>query len=314
MGGSSSRRSSSSWNFNPEEVRQQMHQELQKLRTDLDNQEFDVEVAEILSSALSTINARDAEATRRILDAIKVVLEKETEGSVDLLFGGSVAKHTYVDGLSDIDTLVILNKTELSDKTPAEVRAYFIARLRERFQNASIVEGRLAVTITIEQTEIQLLPALRNPKGVHVPNNKGDGWSRINPEAFTSALTRLNQETGGKVLPVIKLAKSIASSLPSDQQLGGYHMEALAIKTFTDYNGPRTTKSMLTEFFTKAPGYLMTPITDSTGQSKYVDEYLGAKFSPDRQITADAFQRIAVAMQNADRDRSVDKWKEILGQ
>lgn len=313
MGASSSRRSTSAFNFNPAEVRKQMQEELDKLRNELEIQKFDVEVAEILSLALQSINARDIETTRRLLDGIKVAIEKEIEGSIDLLFGGSVAKHTYVDGLSDVDTLVILNKTELADKTPAEVRAYFTARLRERFPNASISEGRMAVTITIENTELQLLPSLRDGKGLRVPNGKGEGWSRIRPDAFTNALTRLNQETGGKLLPTIKLAKSIAAGLPPNLQLGGYHMEALAIKAFKGYSGARTTKSMLTEFFTKASEFLMKPIADPTGQSAYIDEYLGAKSSPDRKITADAFGRIALTMKNAEKDRSVEAWRQILG-
>jgi predicted nucleotidyltransferase len=36
------------------------------------------------------------------------------------LFGGSVAKHTYVDGLSDIDSLLVINGSDLAEGTPRE--------------------------------------------------------------------------------------------------------------------------------------------------------------------------------------------------
>jgi hypothetical protein len=289
-----------------------MRQEMDRLEADLERQKLDVEVAEILSESLSEMNSRDAEANTRTLNAIKKALEKEIDGSIDLMFGGSVKKHTYVDGLSDIDTLVILNKSELALKTPDEARSYFVERLTERFPDATVVVGRLAVTIRFQNTEIQLLPALKHGNALKIPKADGDGWSRINPKEFTEALTRVNQALGGKVVPTIKLAKSIIADFPKEQRLSGYHVEALAIQIFRDYSGTRTTKNLITEFLAKASEHLRRPIADPTGQSTYVDEYLGGADSNKRQQFGQSMDRIAAKMANADRDKSLKAWADIL--
>ena len=77
-----------------------------------------------------------------------------------MLNGGSVAKYTYVDGLSDIDSLIILDNCELTDKPPDEVKEYFAQKLKERFPKTEVEVGNLAVTVHFNDAEIQLLPAL----------------------------------------------------------------------------------------------------------------------------------------------------------
>ena len=62
---------------------------------------------------------------------IKAALGKSIDGEIDLRFGGSVIKHTDVNGLSDIDALVILNGSELEHKSPEEVKAYFLQQLQD---------------------------------------------------------------------------------------------------------------------------------------------------------------------------------------
>lgn len=188
MGGSGSG-PSSSYNFDSTAARKDMRQEMVKLEADLERQKLEVEVAEVLSEALSEMNARDTEANNRTLETIKKALEKEIDGSIDLMFGGSVKKHTYVDGLSDIDTLVILNKSEMALNTPQEARVYFAERLKERFPNAAVIVGRLAVTIRFQNKDIQLLPALRHGDGLKIPKADGEGWSKIRELYTTLPLT-----------------------------------------------------------------------------------------------------------------------------
>src|SRR5689334_15812733 len=82
--------------------------------------EFQSELATFFGELLGGINGRDEALVRERLDKIKAAMEKSIEGTIDQLFGGSVAKHTYVDGLSDVDSLMILNDTSLEKHTPKE--------------------------------------------------------------------------------------------------------------------------------------------------------------------------------------------------
>src|SRR5437870_7852068 len=82
--------------------------ELQQLLRDqaagAEQQRLDGDTNEYLRETLSTALQRDPEAIGRRLDDIRSVLADTTE--VDAInYGGSVAKHTYVDGISDVDAL-----------------------------------------------------------------------------------------------------------------------------------------------------------------------------------------------------------------
>ena len=163
---------------------------------------------------------------------IKNALSADIEGNVDPILGGSVRKHTYVDGISDIDTLFILRDPKLKSLSPQEVLAYFEQKAREELSDWEVSRGNLAITLRKEGMEIQVLPAVREEGKTHIPSARGDRWSDINPEGFVRKLTETNQKLGGKVVPVIKLAKIINSQQPEALQLTGYHVESLAIESF----------------------------------------------------------------------------------
>jgi len=116
----------------------------------------------------------------------------------------------------------------------------------------------------------------------------------------------------GKLVPCIKLAKAIIATLPEQRQLTGYHTESLAIQIFKGYDKPTTPKDMIRYFFEHAPDHVKEPIRDASGQSVYVDEYLGEKNSLERRIVADALGRIARKILNANGSKSVERWKELF--
>ena len=274
---------------------------------------FETTVNEYLASILSEFNDRDVEGTQEVLENVKALLDSEIEGTVDTLFGGSVAKNTYLEGISDVDALVLLDNTELADEEPNEVKSFLATRLISKYGKAHIQEGNLAVTVTVNGKTIQLLPALRSRGGVRIASSDGTRWSRVNPQAFAKALTETNLALGGKVVPCIKLIKAIVSTLPEKRQITGYHAESMAIKVFRGYTGPRTTKGMLRHFFDRAAQVIKEPIRDASGQSVHVDEYLDGANSLKRRIVADAFDGIGRRIRNADGAISTDRWRELFG-
>lgn len=285
-----------------------------RLRGELDEQaeraELDAQVNKLLTDTLAELNQRDAKKIRAYLDEIKEALSGQVEDVEALLFGGSVAKHTYVDGLSDIDSLVVVGAAP--GTTPAQLREAFAEALRSTLgDNArNVVVGDLAVTVTYpDGTVIQLLPALRQGEGFAISSPKGAGWSHIEPKRFTERITELNKSMLGMAAPVIKLAKSTLGGLPQEQRLSGYHVEALAIAAFESYNGPKTPKEMLTHFFRTAADNIKRPIHDVTGQSSAVDDYLGNSGSADRERASAQLARIARRMESA---RSRQEWDSIV--
>ncbi len=295
---------------NPEQVKVDLRKEEEKTH----DQAFDTQIAERLGEFLWDANRRDARAISTAIGEIKNALSADIEGNVDPILGGSVRKHTYVDGISDIDTLFILRDPKLKSLSPQEVLAYFEQKAREELSDWEVSRGNLAITLRKEGMEIQVLPAVREEGKTHIPSARGDRWSDINPEGFVRKLTETNQKLGGKVVPVIKLAKIINSQQPEALQLTGYHVESLAIESFKTYSGPLNPKAMLEHFFDTSRDLVMAPIRDKTGQSVHVDAYLGPAKSKNRKEVSAALDRIHRRMKNADVLHSEDQWLEPFGE
>jgi hypothetical protein len=277
---------------------------------------FEAKLSTTLADLLGSYNGRDVKLVQDRLDDIKGALEDSIEGTFDQLFGGSVAKHTYVDGLSDVDSLVIINDTGLERYGPVRTLDRMTEILRQQLgKDAVISHGRIAVTVEYpDGMKVQLLPAIKTTDGgLRVPSSRRDGWSDIDPAAFREALTKRNEQCAGKLVPTIKLAKAINGTLPESQRLSGYHMESLAIAAFRNYQGPKTTAAMLPTFFEKAKELVLRPIKDSTGQSVHVDAYLGPANSEARVAASHILSRLAKRMHNASAAGSVAQWQALFG-
>jgi len=293
-------------------------EELKEIRQKSHDESFETSVNELIAERLGEANSRDAAKTRKQLDEIKEIIEDDIEGTVELQFGGSVSKFTYVEGLSDVDVLLKINNSELSDKTPKEVLEHIKSKLESKLTNVEEIKvGKLAVTVKYKDgTEIQILPSIKRGDGFKIPKRNGKEWSKvIRPDKFASKLTEVNQKCGRKVVPVIKMIKHINSKLPVDQQLSGYHIESLAIEIFRSYPAelPNNNKAMLRYFYEKASEKVKSPIKDKTNQSLHVDDYLSSENSPKRARMSYILSNTYKSMKAADDMKSVDAWKEIIG-
>ena len=149
---------SSKYDWTPAE----MERLVQKAVDDAAAAKFQAQLSDYFSDLLSRYNKRDVALIRRRLDEISGVLKAMLKEKVDQIFGGSVAKHTYVDGLSDVDCLLILNDTELHQGGPSSALETVTDALQDGLQAAEVSSGRLAVTVRYQDgMEIQLLPAVR---------------------------------------------------------------------------------------------------------------------------------------------------------
>lgn len=276
-----------------------------------DRKRLESDVNAFLREVLSSYE-RDTNRIQENLDKISKILADEADME-QFLFGGSVAKHTYVDGLSDVDALVILKKEDLSGKTPQEVLRLFHRSLKDKltYDNVEKVEkGNMAVTITYRDgTEIQLLPAIRVGSNICISNAQGNNWKETNPREFQRMLTKANDRLNRALVPSIKLAKSIISSFPEQKQLTGYHVESLAIEATKGYRGSKTVQALTKQFFDKASDLVKHTIRDVTGQSRIVDSYLGNADSQKRNIAADALSGISRRLNAA---TSIEQWKSIV--
>src|SRR5215831_11512683 len=201
----------------PDDVKAELRKEEERAL----DQTFDTSVAEHLGELLAVANERDAKAVQKALDEIKAALEADIEGTVDPIFGGSVRKHTYVDGISDVDTLIILRDPKLRSLSPQGVLAYFEKKMGDDLAGWEVSRGTLSITLRKEGQEVQVLPAVKQETKTYIPSARGNQWSEIDPQAFFRKLTNTNDKYGKKVVPVIKLAKIINAQQAEPLQLSG---------------------------------------------------------------------------------------------
>jgi len=285
-----------------QKIQEARQEEEAKLRGQIDS---------FLRDELSKYNQRDAEEIRDRLDEISESVDIDFQR---MLFGGSVAKHTYVDGLSDVDALAIMDRDNTQGVSAQDVLDQFYDDIdvnlpRERGIE-DISKGRLAVTIEYSDgTEIQVLPAVRVGDEIRIPDASGSGWKATNPQAFRESLSAENGRLGKNLVPAIKLVKSLVSDLPKQQRPTGYHVESLALDAVRGFRGDSSVRGLIDRILDRASSRVLRPIADVTGQSRIVDEYLGSSNSAERRMIS---QAVGGIRRRLNATTSVSQWETIF--
>ena len=256
-------------------------------------------------------NRRNTASTMRHIEGLCNTLRRKGQ-VVQTMFGGSVRRGTYVSGLSDVDVLLIVNQSSLSSRPPADAITYVKNVIEKQLPLNPVRAGNLAVTVNYSDgTEIQVLPAIRrNTGGVRIASPDNSGWSNVvQPDNFARQLVEVNNANGARVVPTVKLAKAIADCFirQPTRKIAGYHMEALAVEAFKNYHGEFDPKSMLIHLFGASIAAVMKPITDTTGQSRRVDDALGPANSPARQRASTYFGQMRGRINTCRNKRDLDR-------
>ena len=270
----------------------------------------DEQINGCLQEKLRHYNERDTEAINRHIRGLRQALERTGNDVLPTRFGGSVSRHTYVDGLSDVDVLLTVNDSSLSGQAPKFVIQRMSELIQQRMPNTQVSAGNLAVTVKhSDGHEIQVLPAIRTKSGFRIASPGRNQWSGVlHPERFAQKLTGVNQANSGQVIPAIKLTKALAHRfIRSDRdKVTGYHIESLAIDAFKNYQGATDLKSMVSHLIDHSSRVVHQPIRDSTGQSRYVDDYMGRQGSAARQKAAVNFQRMRDSLDQCKSQAAID--------
>lgn len=94
----------------------------------------------LLQEVLKDFNQRDTSKNWEYINGLKDAINEGIEGTVELAFGGSVRKHTYINGLSDVDLLVQINNTSLEQASPREVLSHFESQIKAALRNLDGVQ------------------------------------------------------------------------------------------------------------------------------------------------------------------------------
>lgn len=230
---------------------------------------------EVLDEAAKKARSRDAEKQMEYRDDVRAAINKDIDGSVDIEYGGSVSKSTYVDGISDLDCRVSINGTSLEKKSPEQIKRYFKDRIKSSCPNVKSAKvGKLGVSVIFKDgTKMQYIPIIKMKHGYKLSH--GNSWSNVIREnKFKRDFTRTNKKCGGNLYPLVRLIKRQNASLPKSQQLSGHNIEALANKIFKHYpdSASRNLTDMMGYYYKHAEREVLHRTRDRTGQASFVDK------------------------------------------
>ena len=287
-----------------------MNELQQKIREARQQEEANLQqgINQFLRDELTSYNQRDADEIRERLEEVSSAVDIDLQR---MLFGGSVAKHTYVDGLSDVDALAIIDRESTQGVSAQDVLEQFYSDIDTNLPRDRGVEeiskGRLAVTIKYtDGTEIQILPSIRVGDEIRIADATGHGWKATNPRAFRESLSEENRRLSRNLVPAIKLVKSLVSDLPEQQRPTGYHIESLSLDAVRGFNGDSSVRGLIDRILDRASARVLKPIADVTGQSRIVDEYLGSENSAERRLVA---QAIGGIRRRLNATTSLNQWE-----
>ena len=273
------------------------------------NEKFSsTEIANFLQEELKKINAHNYDAINQHKQTIEDKLKDRCDVE-KLLFGGSHSTHTDVKNISDIDLLADLGNFT-TDKSSDQAIKDIADALQERLPHTKISSGAMAVTAEFsDNLTLQVLPAFRSKDGYQIPDPNGDGWIRTHPKRFSRELTKINQQQSEKVVPTIKLIKTICDR--NDMDASSYYISNLALNAFKYYTGPKREQEMLRHFFSQAKSSCLNPTPDPSGQTQYIDSDVPHK---KRKKMAADFARIEKKVSEAMESKSLEKLKALFKQ
>ena len=221
---------------------------------------------------------RNTKAVTRHLKSVCDSLRHEDDHVVQTKFGGSVQKGTYVTGLSDVDVLLIVNQSSLKNKPPSKVIAFVRDTIQQRLPKNPVTAGKLAVTVSYaDKTEIQILPAIRTTDGFRIAHPGSTKWSNVvHPDRFAERLIKVNNARGEESYPQLSSPRpwrTASSKIPAGR--------------FRDTTWNRW--QSLVHFLGHSVKAVITPTKDPTGQTRYVDGYLGQADSGPRKRASTCF-------------------------
>ena len=242
----------------------------------------------------------------------------EASDRVELLLGGSGASDPPLEGLTDADAVVVLEGESIAapELQPSALPGVLAQQLRRAPGNPpsdgaiEIGAGRLSVTVSANgHDRLRLVPAVRRGHSVAMADARGEGWFGLSPVFFASVLQSENTRHGGRLVPVIRLAKLALSGQHAGADLNGYHVETLAIAVGRGYDGPPTVHSMLAHVLMGAADAVLRPLVNASGESLHIDDDLGPPNSAERsriaETLADLGRRMAESKTATDWERLV---------
>ncbi len=197
----------------------------------------------LLLTKIEPNSARLAEA-QAIVPDVRKHLKKHagiTTCSPHTRLAGSYPRHTAIDDLKDVDTLVFVHADYLEDKPSVVLKALerALKDLPDDIGGGSKVELRkqrrsIHVCFADKDFHLDVVPAVITQTiddSLKVPDREWEKWVDTHPLGYQMWLSELNDWHGGKVVPLIKLTKHWRDCQFVYKRPKSYWLECLVVRS-----------------------------------------------------------------------------------
>ncbi len=235
---------------------------------------------ELFKSALE-ITQSEQDAAKYCQETLRARLERRLTILDDFLTG-SYKRDTKIRPLNDIDLFIVLDPGFFTHG-PAGVLRQVASHLRASFPNTKLRIQNRSVNLAFHRFGFDVVPAFcRQGGGFLIPNIKCNSWTSTDPKSHEKIVSDANLDSGGKLKPLIKMAKCWNRS--HGVKLQSFHLEVLVLEVsrppVQDY------QTAAFQFFEQAADRIKYPCFDPTGLGPPVDDYLtrGGRLVVNRQL------------------------------
>jgi hypothetical protein len=287
--------------------------------------QFEDLLRDIEPSSTTKSNCSDAHSTLR-----KFLFDDEEFKKVhrNTYLAGSYKRDTairpqIVDGKSrrpDVDIIVLTNH-QFTDK-PKDVVCLVYKTLKKKY--TSVEQNQRSICVQTDKVDMDVVPIIA-PYGegstLYIADRKLDQWIETNPPDHTKWTTQINEDTGGRFKPLVKLLKWWRRQNPTvTRKPKGFVIETIVAECM-DRN-----QANWAELFVGTLEKIVSKYRTAveTGQVPVIVDPSVSKNSVTAGMTADAFKGFynkakahaelgRKAIQEKDPEKELGFWREILG-
>lgn len=261
---------------------------------------------------VETISARYGELTA----ALNKTFRDTESKTANTLRVGSFGRSTGIKGISDLDMLYIMPKSQWAtyrDGKQSNLLRELKTAVLNRYPKTDVKVDRLVVTISYVNFQIEVQPVFEQDDGSFMyPDTKNGGaWKITKPREEIRAVAQLDKDKNSNLRRLCKMARAWRNR--HGVGMGGLLVDTLAynfLKSTSEFDSTsvQDCDRLVRDFFAYLSGLAEQDRYDAPGSNQHVKvkQYFQRKAKK-------AFELCLAAIDAHDEPSVNDKWKKVFG-
>lgn len=286
---------------------------------------------EYFDDLLSEISLKLGDDERNLIEEKQNALREKLREKLSLqddFLTGSYKRHTIIKPKDDnekfdVDLFVAFDKENYGESELSDLRQEVIDALHE-VESEDTEFGITAInkdqrrSIGVEfgnNFQIDVVPAVQIEKDVlyKIFDRRTLDAVKSNPKLHGKLLSEANEETGGLLVPLIKILKTWKRE--KCDYIKSFHIELMAVKIFTGTTIESIPKGLLTFFESAGDYFSKACLKDPANNEMLIDEYLDKDGTREQACTLIETEKVvakAATDAGENGDDAVKEWEKVF--